>query len=336
VLGLVPSGVVVAIALVKHSRVFGAAWLVAAALAAAWLAMTQMSAILGVEPGQSTEDFTANLGAVGTGMVPFNVGLALMAPVIAGLLAVILIRTRRWPLAIAVLGPIVGPALIAVYFATGADAADLSRLQSYYVLKPMDAMLLAVVPVIAALVSIVIIRAVDGLPTVTAGLSVALGAAIVLGSLGYVGVLATLSDGFAAAPGVQAGADRTRGVNDSLIGESIIRGQQAAVPYPDYTTLQWDGAGTLPNLWVASLHGVMSKSQQRFYRDLPEFPYEPSVLGYVDLTMQLNPEMDVAALWFRPSSGELLDAWVAGRNDDRAVSVQVPMPPNLLCPECTP
>jgi hypothetical protein len=166
---------------------------------------------------------------------------------------------------------------------------------------------------------------------------VALGVVIVLGSLGYAGALpAQLGDGFAAAPGIQAGADRTRGINDPLIGEAIIRGQQAAVPYPDRTTLLWDGAGTLPNLWVASLHGVMSKTQQRFYRDLPPFPYDVKTPGYVDLTLNLNPQMAIAALWFRPSSGELLAAYAAERGDDRVLPVQVPMPPNLLCPECAP
>ncbi len=115
------------------------------------MALTQTSAILGVEPGQSTADFTADLGAVGTGMVPFNLGLALMAPVIAGLLAVLLVRAGRWPLAVAVAGPIAGAAAVALYFASGADAAELGRLQSYYVLKPLDAMLLAAAVLVAAL-----------------------------------------------------------------------------------------------------------------------------------------------------------------------------------------
>ena len=337
VLGLVPSGIVVAVALLKHRLWMGIKWVLASAAVGAVMVLTQMSAILGVEPGQSTGDFTAQLGAVGTGMVPFNLGLALMSPVIAVLLAVLLVRTGRWPLAVAVAGPILGAGLVAAYFATGADAADLGRLQSYYVLKPLDAMLLSVATIIAALVAVVLVRAVHGLPKATSAIGVALGVVIVLGSLGYAGALpAQLGDGFSAAPGIQAGADRTRGVNDPLIGEAIIRGQQAAVPYPDRTTLLWDGAGTLPNLWVASLHGVMSKTQQRFYRDLPPFPYDVKTPGYVNLTLNLNPQMSIAALWFRPSSGELLAAYAAERGDDRVLPVQVPMPPNLLCPECAP
>ncbi len=336
VLGLVPAGVVVAVALLRHNRWLGIGWLVASAAIGAFMGLTQMSAILGVEPGQSTADFTADLGAVGTGMVPFNLGLALVSPVIAGLLAILLVRLGRWPLAVAVSGPIAGAAAVALYFASGADAAELGRLQSYYVLKPLDAMLLAVSVLVAALLSVVLTRALVGLPTFTAGLSVALGGIVVLGTLGYAGALpAQFSAGFTAAPGIQAGADRTRGVNDPLIGESIIRAQQAAVPYPRDTTMLWDGSGTLPNLWVASLHGVLSTTQQRFYRDLPPFPYDPKTTGYLDLALNLNPEMSFVALWFRPSSGELLEAYSAGRSDDRVVPVQVPMPSNLLCPECS-
>ena len=79
----------------------------------------------------------------------------------------------------------------------------------------------------------------------------------------------------------------------------------------------------------------MSKAQQRFYRDLPPFPYEEDDTGYVDLALQLNPDMDIVALWFRPSTGELMRAWVQERGDERITPVQVPMPSNLLCPECT-
>ena len=46
--------------------------------------------------------------------------------------------------------------------------------------------------------------------------------------------------------------------------------------------------------------------------------------------------MELAVLWFRPSSGELIDAYAAARADGRVTSVPVAMPPNLLCPECSP
>jgi hypothetical protein len=336
VLGLVPAGVIVAVALLKHRVWLGVTWLVLAAATAAVLALTQTNAILGVEPGQSTGDFTADLGAVGTGMVPFNIGLALMAPIIVTLVVVLLVRARRWPLAAAVAGPVAGPFVIAVVFMSGADTAGISRLQSYYVLKPLDAVFLATATLVIALLAVVGARALDGLPRVSRGLGVAVGAATLVGMLGYVGVLTQLGDGYAAAPGVQAGADRTRGIEDSLVGEAIIRGQQAALPYPDRSTLLFDGSGTLPNLWVASLHGVLSKADQRFYRGLPAFPYDASTLGYVDLALGVNPQLELAVLWFRPTSGELLEAYTAARNDDRVLAVRVEMPPNDLCPECAP
>jgi hypothetical protein len=336
VLGLVPSGVVVAVALFRHRWWLGAAWLVAAGVAGGLLVLTQLSAILGVEPGQGGADITSDLGGVSTGMVPFDVGVALLAPAIVVLIGVLLGVRRGWAVGIAVMGPTLGFAAIAGYFVTVVDAAGVSRLQGYYFLKPLDAMLVAVAPLIAAAVSVVVIRAVQGLGALVSALAVALSVLIVAGSFGYAGVLTPLASGLTAAPGVQAGADRSRGIDDSLVGEAIIRAQQAAAPYPDRATLLWDGAGTLPNLWVMSLHGVLSKTQQKFYKGLPAFPYDSRALGYVDLSLQTNPELDLVALWFRPSTGELFDAYLADRNDARVIAVQVPMPSNDLCPECSP
>ncbi len=336
VLGLIPAGVIVAVALIRYRWWLGVLWLLAAALAGGFLALTQLSAILGVEPGQGGADVTSDLGAVSTGMVPFELGIALLAPVIAILLAVLIGVRRGWPLAVAVLGPTVGFGAVALYFLGAVDAAGVGRLQAYYFLKPLDAMLLAVAPLIAAAVAVAIVRVVDGLPRVSAALATALSLVIIVALFGYAGALTPRGDGLAAAAGVQAGADRTRGIEDPLVGEAIIRAQEAARPYPDRATLLWDGAGTLPNLWVMSLHGVLSKTEQKFYKGLPAFPYDSRALGYVDLSLQTSPELDLVALWFRPSSGELFDAYLAERNDDRVVSVEVPMPPNDLCPECVP
>ncbi|MBI1351828.1 MAG: hypothetical protein GC156_12000 [Actinomycetales bacterium] len=335
VLGLVPSGVVVAYALIRFRWWVGAAWLAAVAAVGAVLAVTQTAAILGVEPGQGGADLTSDLGAVSTGMVPFPLGIALLAPIIVVLVAALLIRMRRWPLAVALLGPTLGFGAVALIFLGPVDTAGISRLQAYYILKPLDAMVMSLAPLLAALVAVVVMRAVDRQPRMTRGLAVATAVVIVAGLFGYAGVLTTFEDGGAPAAGVQAGADRTRG-RDSLVGEAIIRAQEAALPYPDRATLLWDGAGTLPNLWVMSLHGVLSKIDQTFYKGLPEFPYDTRALGYVDLTLQTNPTLNLAALWFRPSTGELFDAYVAGRNDQRVIAVKVPMPPNDLCPECSP
>jgi hypothetical protein len=107
------------------------------------------------------------------------------------------------------------------------------------------------------------------------------------------------------------------------------------VPYPDYTTMLWDGAGTLPNLWVSSLSGVMSKQQNTFYRNLPRFPYDAKTAEYVNLALNLDAKLRVAVLWFREPSKELLDLYVQQRGDDRVKLVKVPMPSSLLCPECS-
>ena len=336
VIGIVPSAVVVAIALLKHRPWMGIAWLVASAAVAAVMVITQSQAILGVEPGQSTGDFTQSLGAVGNGMAPFNVGAALMAPLVAIGCAALLIQRRAWPSPVAVVGPVLGGAVIAIVFVTGADAAGVGRLNSYYVLKSLEAMLLAAAPIIAALVAVVLVRALQGVPRFTAIVSTILGAAIVIGLFGYTGSLpAQPAAGFFAAPGVQAGADRMQGINDPLVGEAIIRASAAAAPYPEYTTLLWDGAGTLPNLWVSSLTGVESKKQNLFYRGLPSFPYDEKAAQYVSLAMNLDADLRVVVLWFRPPSGDLLQTYVEQRGDDRVRLVQVPMPSSPLCPECT-
>ena len=335
-LGLVASGIVVAIALLRYRLWAGLAWLGANVLLAMWLGLTQTAAILGVEPGQSTSDFTTGLGAVTTGMAPFNIGLALASPVIAAGFAVLLWRSGRRAFAMAVLGPVAGAGVVAIVFVLGADAANVSRLESYYVLKPLDAMLLATVPLLAAMAAVALVRALAGASRATALTAVVIAGAALLGSLGYAGSLAKLSNGFAAAAGVQAGADRTQGIENNLVGLGIISAQAAAQPYPGYTTVLWDGAGLLPNLWVSSLHGVMSKAENRFYRDMPEFPYPATATGYVDLALNLDPRMRVALLWFRPSSGESLTGYAGGRADGRVVSIQIPMQPNAMCPECAP
>ena len=335
VLGLIPSTVVVALALLRYRRWWGVAWLVGSAALGAFMILTQSQAILGVEPGQSTADFTTDLSAIVSGMATFNLGVALASPVVVVLLVVFLVRARRWPMPAAIAGPVLGAGVIALMFAFSADAANVPRLHSYYVLKCLDAMLIASAPLIAAALAVAAVRAMRGMSRVNAVLATIFGAVVTIGLFGYVGAIPAMTDGqFFAAPGIQAGADRTQGVENPLVGEAIIRGADAAKPYPDYTTLLWDGAGTLPNLWVSSLTGVMSKSENKFYRNLPSFPYDEHTAEYVSLSMNLDAQLRVAALWFREPSGDLLKLYVKERADDRVVLVHVPMPSNLLCPEC--
>ena len=332
-LGLVPTGVFVAIALFRYRRWLGAAWLAVTILAAVGLGLTQLQAILGTDPEQTSADLSKTFGSVEVGMSSFNAGMALAAPLIVVLLAALLIRGRNWPMAVAVAGPVLGAALITLAFVVVTDSAGSSRLQSYYVLKPMNAMLLAVAPIVAALVAVALSRALRGVPAVTAGLSVALAAVVVIPLFGYAGALPGAGvEGLRAAPGVQAGAARADGVAKPLIGEVILRARDAAEPYPDAATFLWDGAGTLPNLWVASLHGTLSRDQQTFYLSVPGETYDAKTLAYVDLTLSLHPEMEFAVLWFAPGSQEILEAWAADKS--RVTLVQVPMPANGACPDC--
>ena len=123
-----------------------------------------------------------------------------------------------------------------------------------------------------------------------------------------------------------------RGINDELIGKSIVGAASAATAYPNDVTMLFDGSGTLPNLWVASLHGVMSKAQNTYYRDLPPFPYDAKTIAYMQLAQRFQPTWTFATLWFRPSTGAML----AGLTDPRIVPVQFSVGQNAYCPECAP
>jgi hypothetical protein len=78
----------------------------------------------------------------------------------------------------------------------------------------------------------------------------------------------------------------------------------------------------------------MSKKQNAFYRNLPQFPYDEKTADYVSLSMNLDASLRVVVLWFRGPSGDLLDLYVRNRGDDRVKLVKVPMRSTPLCPEC--
>jgi hypothetical protein len=123
-------------------------------------------------------------------------------------------------------------------------------------------------------------------------------------------------------------------VNNSLVGEAIINAQQAAEKYPELTTMLWDGAGTLPNLWVASLHGVMSQTQQAFYKNLPQFPYDENTVTYVKSALNTNPTLNLVVLWFRGVSGPVVEP-LHTQYPTRVVTEKVPMRSSPLCLECS-
>jgi hypothetical protein len=330
----VPSGVIVLIALWRERKWLAPVWAIASAALVGGTSVMQTRAVISADPGASTTSFITDLGAVGQGMVSFNIGMAIAAPIIAIAFAIWMFRSRRSPLAAAVAGPVLGMALFLGAAVPGALAAGVNPLYSYYTLKSLDSLLLAASPLFAALVGI-------GIATLLSGLSrknsiVAAVAAGVFGVMlfGYVGPSPEeFSPGFSASPGMVAGSTRAAGVN-SLVGEAIINAQQAAVKYPEKTTLLWDGSGTLPNLWVSALHGVMSKDQNTFYKGLPAFPYDDKTVAYVKGALNSSPTLNLVVLWFREANGPVVEP-LQTQYPTRVVTEQVPMRSSPLCQECS-
>jgi hypothetical protein len=334
VLALIIPAVVVAIALWRYRKPLAPIWLIATAALVAGTAWFQAQAIL-VAEGSSATELVSDLGAVGIGMSPFNIAAGITFPLVAVLIGISLIRERNIPLGLVALGASTGFALFLLVAVQGADAAQLTRLTSYYVLKTLNALLLIAAPVIAAAMAtaiVVLVKSVGRWMAVTGSIVAALLASAVFG---YVGSTPwQFGEGFTAAPGVAAAAQRGVAVEDSLIGEAIVNAAEAATPYPNLTTMLWDGSGTLPNRWVASLHGVLSSEQSTFYQGLPPFPYDDRAVSYVNLALNLNPNLELVVLWFRGVSGQQLEQ-LAVERAGRVTLQQVPMRPSPLCEECT-
>jgi len=336
VLGIAPAGVVVLIALSQRRRWLGIVWAIATVLLVGGTSYIQTKAIVNVS-GSDVGTFTQDLGAVGTGMVPFNIGLALISPVLLALIAVLLFRRRMIPLGVAFAGPAIGVLPFLAVAVLGAHSAKLAWLNSYYVLKTLNAILLFAAPAYAAIAAVTVILAIAHLArSRIEAVGMALIAALfALVAFGYVGIAPKdFTDGFSSAPGLVAGAKRAGSVDNSLVGEAIVSAARAAKPHPDDIPLLWDGSGTLPNLWLASLTGVMSKDQQTFYLSLPPFPYEQDAQSYVFDALAAHPDMRMAIYWFRTVSGQSLAALKTSL-PSQVTLVQVPMRSSLLCQECS-
>jgi len=334
VIVLVPAGVIVAIALLRTKTVLGIIWILANAILGGVLAWQQGSAILAAEDGADAGEFAEAIGAVGTGMAPFNIAAGIAAPFLAVAIAIAL-RGHR-PLAFGVAAPSVLTGLLALAFIPGTDAAGISRIQSYYVLKSLDAALLATAPLLAAAAAVAFLVLLRQLGTLTAVVVSCAAALAAIAAFGYVGATpATLSSGFTVAPGVQAGLDRTKGINDPLIGESILATVKGIAGLLEYSPMMWDGSGTLPNLWAATLHGTPSSEQQSFYVGLPEFPYGDDAYEYLRTELAANADLRLAVTWFRESSGQFLDLRLRSADPRQVQLVRIPMQPSALCPECT-
>ncbi len=334
VIVLVPAGVIVAIALTRSRRTVGIVWIAASVIVGGLLAWQQGKAILAADDGAGVGDFAESIGAVGTGMAPFNIAAGIAAPFVAIAIAVVL---RNWrPLAFGVAAPSVMTGLLALAFVPGTSAAGVSIIQSYYVLKALDASLLATAPLMAAAAATGLVFLLRQVSTTTAVAVLVGTGTTAVAAFGYVGIVPqTLSTGFTVAPGVQAGLDRTRGINDPLIGESILATVNGIADLPDFTPMMWDGSGTLPNLWAATLHETLSSDQQEIYRGLPEFPYGDFTYEYLRQELNRNPNLRLAVTWFRQSSGDYLNLRLASADPRQVRVTQVPMRQSDLCPECT-
>ena len=331
---LIPAGIIVAVALIRSRRVLGIAWLLANAIVGVVLAWQQGRAILDAEDGAGAGEFAEAIGAVGTGMAPFNIAGGIAAPFLALAVAVAL-RNKR-PLAYGIAAPSVLTGLLALAFIPGTDAAGISRIQSYYVLKALDASLLATAPLLAAAAASAFVFLIRQLSTSTTIATTAATVVVTVSAFGYVGATPpNLSAGFTIAPGVQAGLDRTKGINDPLVGESILGTVKGTTELPEFSPMMWDGAGTLPNLWAASLHQTLSARSHDYYMGLPEFPYGEDAYEYLQSALASDSEIRLAVTWFRQVSGDFLTLRLKTADPRQVKVVEVPMRESSLCPECS-
>jgi hypothetical protein len=300
-------GVIVLIALWRVRPYLAIIWALVSGALIGWFVLQQARDILGVDTNISTTEFAQNLGAVPVGMVGFNISAAITFPLIALIIAGVLIRERRLDLGFAIAGAPFGIGLVLLIALQSAAAAEVAWQVSYYVLKVLDALLLVSAPVVAALLAasmVVVVRSVGRVMAVT-GSIVALLLAVAM--FGYIGPApAYLNTGFTASPGILAAEERHAAVANAGLGEDIVASVLAVSDDPDRFPLMWDTSGTLPNLWAASLHTVLSRNAQSVYIGLPAPPYAQDAAAYLDFSLTINPKVDLAVVWSDPASQAFL------------------------------
>lgn len=340
VLGLAPAGLVIAWRMWRRSRVAAVAWVLLTGALVGGIVIWQSRQIIAASGLTSTGAFSTNLGGIVGGSVPFNLALAMAAPLVAACLGVLIGQRRTWGLAAGVGGPAVGVSVILIVMVTSADASNTSRLQSYYVLKTLNAVLLVTVPLMIAALAIAIVLAMAGIGALRqprqAVLACIAAGAVGIGAFGFIGPSnASLAQGFGTAPGIIGAIDRVNAVNDTLGGEVLLRAASAAQPYSrDFTVMLWDGAGTLPNLWIQSLTGVVSDRRYDLLSGLPPFPYDQGAVDYIKREMDADPNLRMAMLWFRDPTRVLLEPLLKTKGDYFVELVHMPMRSSSLCPEC--
>jgi hypothetical protein len=209
----------------------------------------------------------------------------------------------------------------------GADSTGVSRLTSYYVLKSLNASLLLLIPILAALGAIGLVLVVRHLGKLNAVfISVA---AFVVGAstFGFIGFNANqLAANFDAAPGIAVALERDKWINQPEIGERIVQAARVAQQNPDFTPIAWQGVGALENLWVLALTNVASSEQTSFYTELPDAPYGELALAEITQYTYANPTSRVQLLWTSPEVGQALKQWAASYPPERILTPEVVIP----------
>jgi hypothetical protein len=337
VVAIVPAGVVTVVALWRYRPLMSVIWLSACAVSGVYLVISQSQAVIGASDSNSALDFNSEIGAVGIGMVSFNLALGVAAPFLAVLIAAFIIRAlpASKPIIAALLLPVVLVGLLAGFFMFGADSSEVSRLSSYYVLKALDACMLMIIPVLSALAALVLVYALAPTTRVVRILGFTVAGIVALSSFGYWGTNADrLSLGFGAAPGARVQDERHKWIQDDLMGTVLFNAADTSGQGSTFTPILWDASGQLPNLWVASLTGVLSSDQSQLYGELPDFPYDQKTLNAIDFGLNIDGDSRINILWFRPISGELVIPWVDANTTGRVMQQQVPMTKSAVCEEC--
>ncbi|HCV33532.1 MAG TPA: hypothetical protein DGF10_02600 [Acidimicrobiaceae bacterium] len=320
VVGLVPAGVIVAVAMIRHRVTVGVIWLVATVGIVLFVSARQLGDVLSAGGQEDAAEFARNIGEVAVGMAPFNVTAAIVAPITAVAIAVLVHVpwTTRWGLA----GPSVATATVALVFVPGAVAAGVWWLDSYYVQKALNAALLVTAPIIAAAVGVGLILA---LRWMSSRQAVAVTLVVGLVGLSTLGLAGTRQEeplrGLPQFPGFEAIGQRYEGRQAQWLGELIVAGVDATEGLPEFAPVLWEGPGTLSNLWTGSIHGTLSRTQQVFYLSLPQPPEGEDAAAWAKEALSAFPRLRIAFVPPTEESAEFLRLRFGSADPRRVVVV---------------
>ena len=320
VLGLVPAGVIVAVAMIRQRVTLGVIWLVATVGIVLVVSARQLGDVLSAGGQEDAAEFARNIGEVAVGMAPFNVTAAIVAPIAAVAIAVLVHEpwTIRWGLA----GPSVATATVALVFVPGAVAAGVWWLDSYYVQKALNAALLVTAPIIAAAVGVGLILA---LRWMSSRQAVAVTLVVGLVGVSTLGLAGTRQEeplrGLPQFPGFEAIGQRYDGRQAQWLGELIVAGVDATEGLPEFAPVLWEGPGTLSNLWTGSIHGTLSRTQQVFYLSLPQPPEGEDAAAWAKEALSAFPRLRIAFVPPTEESAEFLRLRFGSADPRRVVVV---------------